>query len=111
MTIQSSGDIEIFCHPIGVAGRGSVPFFDKITVGDRIALLFVPDGNVTPPYSLKIFSPTGATVMDTLVREVPTGGPQSPPPIEFIVSARGKYKVEIRSLKGSQRGEATFSVD
>ena len=111
MTIQTSGDIEIYLHPAGAAGRGSVPFFDKITVGDRIALLFVPDGSETPPYSLKIFSPTGATVMDTLVRAVPTGGPQSPPPLEFIVSARGKYKVEIRSLKATQRGEATFDVD
>jgi hypothetical protein len=111
MTIQSSGDFEIFCHPVGSGTRGSVPFFDKITVGDRLSLLFVPEGTAVPPYSLKIISPTGATVVDTLVREPPTGGPQSPPPLEFIVSARGVYRVEIRTLHGRQRGEATIRVD
>jgi hypothetical protein len=111
MTIQSSGDIEIFCHPSGASSRGSVPFFDKITVGDRLSLLFVPDGTAVPPYSLKIRSPTGALVLDTLVRDAPTGAPQSPAPIEFIVSARGVYKVEVSALKGRQRGEATIRVD
>jgi hypothetical protein len=111
MTIQSSGDFEIFCHPAGSGTRGSVPFFDKITVGDRLSLLFVPEETAAPPYSLKIISPTGVTVVDTLVREPPTGGPQSPPPLEFIVSARGVYRVEIRALHGRQRGEATIRVD
>jgi hypothetical protein len=111
MTVQSSGDIEIFCHPAGATSRGSVPFFDKITVGDKLSLIFVPEGSSTPPYSLKIFSPSGATVLDKLVRDPPTGGPQSPPPLEFIVSARGVYRVEVRALKGTQRGEATIRVE
>ena len=89
MAIQSSGDIEIFCYPADSGTRGSVPFFDKITVGDRLQLLFVPEEGAAPPYSLKIYSPTGATVLDSLVRAAPTGAPQSPPPLEFIVCAAG----------------------
>ena len=110
MRVQSTGDIEIFCHPAGASGRGSVPFFDTISVGDRLALLFVPDGAATPPYSLKIRSPSGTLVLDTLVREAPTGAPQSPPPIEFIVDAKGLYKIEVSALRGKQRGEATLRV-
>lgn len=110
MTIQSSGDIEIFCHPVGASSRGSVPFFDKFSVGDRLALLFVPDGTAVPPYKLKVQSPTGSVMIDTLVRDPPTGAPQSPPPIEFIVSAKGVYRVEVRSLQGRQQGEARITV-
>jgi hypothetical protein len=111
MTIQSSGDIEIFCHPAGYSGRGSVPFFDKIEAGDRLSLLFVPEGTTLPPYKLKIYSPSGAVVLDSLVRDPPTGAPYSPPPIEFVVSARGVYRIEIRALNGKQRGDATIRVD
>jgi hypothetical protein len=111
MTIQSSGDFEIFCHPAGSTSRGSVPFFDKINVGDRLSLLFVPEGTALPPYSLKIFSPSGAIVLDSLVREPPTGAAYSPPPVEFVVSTRGVYRVEIRAISGRQRGEATIRVE
>ena len=74
MGIQSSGDIEIFCHPAGSGTRGSVPFFDKIEVGDRLSLLFVPDGSGTPPYSLKIRSTTGAMVPWSGWMEIPRPG-------------------------------------
>lgn len=111
MTIQSSGDFEIFCHPAGNTSRASVPFFDEISVGDRLSLLFVPDGTALPPYSLKIFSPSGAVVIDSVVRDPPTGAPYSPAPIDFIVSTRGTYRVEIRAISGRQRGEATIRVD
>lgn len=106
--IQSSGDIEIFCFPGGYTGRASVPFFEKISVGDRLHINFAPDGTSTPPYSLKVFSPSGAKILDVLVREPPTGAPQSPPPIEFVVSSLGDYRIEIRSTNGRQRGDATF---
>lgn len=111
MTIQSSGDFEIFCHPSGSNSRGSVPFFDKITVGDKLSLVFVPEESAAPPFTLKIFSPAGTTVLEKIIREAPTGAPQSPPPLEFVVSARGVYRVEIRSLYGKQRAEATIQVD
>lgn len=109
--VESSGDIEIFCHTGGSTRRGSVPSFDAIGVGDRLTLVFVPNDGSNPPYTLKIFSPSGALFLDTLVRELPTGGPQSPPPIEFVVSAKGTYRIEIRELRGRQRGEAKVRVD
>lgn len=111
MTVQSSGDIEIFCHPAGATSRGSVPFFDRITVGDKLSLIFIPEGNATPPYQLKIMSPSGSVVLEKLVRDPPTGAPQTPPPFEFIVSARGIYRVEVRALQGRARGEATIRVE
>ncbi len=107
--IESSGDIEIFCHPTSASSRGSVPHFEKINAGARLALLFVP-GETTPPYALKIFSPSGTNIVDQLVRDPPTGSPQSPPPIEFVVSTNGVYRIEIRSLNGRQRGDAKVRV-
>jgi hypothetical protein len=107
--IESSGDIEIFCHPTHASSRGSVPHFDKIIAGTRLALLFVPN-ELSPPYALRIFSPSGANILDTLVRDPPTGAPQSPQPIEFVVSANGVYRIEVRSTNGRQRGDAKISV-
>lgn len=107
--IESSGDIEIYCHPTNATSRGSVPHFERITPGTRLALLFIP-GEMSPPYSLKIFSPSGQNILDTLVRDAPTGTPQSPPPIEFVVSASGAYRIEVRSIIGRQRGEAIIRV-
>lgn len=108
--IETSGDIEIYCHPATAATRGSVPHFDRITPGSRLALIFVP-GESTPPYNLKIVSPSGSTIVDTIVRDPPTGSPQSPPPIEFVVSAKGIYRIDVRSALGRQRGEARIRVD
>jgi hypothetical protein len=108
--IESTGEIEIFAHPSSASTRGSVPFFDQFTVGDRVSLVFSPNDGGAPPYTLKIFSPAGANIMDTLVRELPTGGPQSPPAIEFVVSSAGTYRIEIRELRGRQRGEARLRV-
>jgi hypothetical protein len=110
-TIDSSGEIEIFCHPARSSGRGTAPFFDKITVGDRLSVVFVPSESAVPPFSLKITSPSGATILDTLVREPPTGSPQSAAPVEFVVSSSGIYRIEVRALSGRQRGEAKIRVD
>lgn len=108
-TIEATGDIEIFCHPSRSNSRGTVPFFDKIAPGERLSLLFVP-GESTPPYKLKVISPSGATILDTLVRDPPTGAPQSPPPIEFVVSTTGTYRIEVRALTGRQHGDAKIRV-
>ena len=108
--IELSGEIEIFCYPSGTATRNSVPFFDAVTVGDRLSLVFTPNDGTSPPYALRIFSPSGANILDTIVRDLPTGTPQSPPPIEFVVSAKGVYRVEIREMRGRQYGEAKGRV-
>jgi hypothetical protein len=109
--IESSGDIEIFCFPSGgPVLKSAVPFFDAINPGDRLSIVFTPGDDTTPPYSLKVVSPSGATIVDTIIRDLPTGTPQSPPPVEFVVSVRGQYRIEIRELKGRQRGEAKVKV-
>jgi len=108
--IETSGDIEIFCHPARSSNRGTVPFFDKILAGERLALVFVPGETTIPPYQLRIISPSGAIIVDSLVREPPTGAPQSPPPIEFVVAAPGVYRSEVRALHGRQRGDAKVRV-
>jgi len=108
--IETSGDIEIFCHPARSSNRGTVPFFEKIPAGERLSLVFVPSENSTPPYALKIFSPSGANIVDHIVRDPPTGAPQSPPPIEFVVAAPGIYRIEIKSTNGRHRGDAKIRV-
>ena len=108
--IESSGDIEVHCHPAGSAIRSTAPYFGTIAPGDRLALLFTPGDATDPPYALKIVSPTGATILDTIVRDLPTSTPQSPSPIEFVVSTRGIYRIEIREMKGRQRGEGRLTV-
>jgi hypothetical protein len=108
--LESSGDIEIFFYPSTSVPTIGVPFFESATAGDRLSLVFGPGDSASPPYALKIFSPAGLIILDTIVRALPTGLPQSPPAIEFVVSARGVYKIHIRELKGRQSGEAKLTV-
>lgn len=108
--IESSGEIEVLCFPSGAATRHSVPYFDAVTVGDRLSLVFTAGDGASAPFSLKIFSPSGAVILDSIVRDLPTGLPQSAPPVEFVVSAKGLYRVEIREMRGRQRGEASVRV-
>lgn len=108
--LESSGDIEVHCYPSGITTRSTAPFFGVIGPGDRLSLLFTPGDGTNPPYRLTIVSPTGATILDTTVRDLPTATPQSPPPIEFVVSARGDYLVEIRESRGRQHGKAKVRV-
>ena len=112
--IELSGEIEIFCYPSGTGTGGgtrqSVPFFDAVTVGDRLSLVFTSSDGSSPPYSLKILSPSGTTILDSMVRDLPTGLPQSPPPIEFVVSAKGVYRIKIGELRGRKSGEANIRV-
>ena len=107
---EASGEIEIFCYPSGAGTRASIPFFDAVTIGDRLSMVFTGGDGTTPPYALKVFSPSGANILDSIVRDLPTGTPQSPPPLEFVVSARGVYRIEIREMRGRQRGEAKVRV-
>jgi hypothetical protein len=108
--IESSGEIEVFCYPSSGATRTSVPFFDAVTVGDRLSMVFTPTEGASAPYALKVISPSGATILDSTVRDLPTGLPQSPPPLEFVVSVKGVYRIEIREMRGRQRGEAKVKV-
>lgn len=109
--IDSTGDFEVFAHIAGAANsRSSVPSYDEIGIGERVALLFLPAEGSNPPYTLKIFSPSGVNIIDTVLRDLPTGSPQSPPPFEFVVSMPGSYRIEIREVRGRHRGESKLRV-
>lgn len=109
--VDSSGPIETFCHLADApSSRRSALSFDDIGVGDRIALCFFAGGDGAPPFSLKIRAPSGALVIDRILRDLPTGMPQSEPPVELVVSMRGSYAVEIREVRGSLWGKATVRV-
>jgi hypothetical protein len=108
--IDASGEIEILCYPTGSAARTYVPFFDGVGVGDHLSLIFAVTEDATAPYALKIYSPSGANILDTIVRELPTATPQSPPAIQFVVSTKGVYRVEIREVRGRKRGEASVRI-
>lgn len=84
--------------------------FDDIAAGERLSLCFHADEDTRPPYSLKLRAPTGALIIDRILRELPTGLPQSAPPIEFIASVPGVYSIEVRELSGGSWGTATLTV-
>ena len=107
---ELSGEIEIFCYPSSSGTRSIIPFFDALTIGDRLSLVFTPGDGTAAPYSLKVFSPSGANILDSIVRDLPTGTPQSPPPIEFVVSAKGIYRIEIREQRGRAHGTVKVRV-
>ena len=98
---ESSGEIEI----ISVVSRTK-----KFGLGDRIKLIFQPIDEPTPPYKLRILSPTGKQIVDTIIRDLPTGEPQSAPPFEFSPTITGIYIVEIRAMKGSAFGKADLKI-
>jgi hypothetical protein len=100
--IESSGEIEI----ISLASRTK-----KFAMGDRVQLIFKPIDTPNPPYKLKVTSPTGKSIVDTLIRALPTGEPQSAPPFEFSPSVNGIYIVEIRESNGRAFGKGDLKVD
>ncbi len=109
--MDSTGAIEAFCQRADApVSRRSTLSFEDIAVGDRVSLCFGASEDTRGPFSLKIRAPSGATLLDRLVRELPTGLPQSEPPVEFVVSARGEYLIEIRDVRGQNWGRATLRV-
>ena len=97
-TIESTGDIETVCKA------------DPLTAGDTVSLIFRADDEAVPPFNLRVKSPTGKVIVERVLRELPTGRPQSAPPITFTVSASGEYRLEIKQLYGKQRGDAIIRV-
>jgi hypothetical protein len=97
-TIDSSGDIE------------TVTKTDPARSCEAVRLTFIAEEEVDPPFVLKIKSPSGGVIMERVLRELPTGKPQSAPPIDFTPSAAGEYKIEIKQLNGKKRGDAILRV-
>ncbi len=97
-TIESVGDIETICKT------------DPAKAGDEIRLVFHCEDDADPPFTVKIKSPAGKVIVERVIRELPTGRPQSAPPIAFTASASGEYKVEIKQIQGKLKGEAILRV-
>lgn len=97
-TVDNSGDIE------------TVSLSSPVSIGDTVRLVFRAYDEATPPFNIKIRSPTGKVIVERVLRELPTGEPQSAAPVEFSASASGEYKIEIKQLYGKQKGEAVLRV-
>ena len=96
-TVKSSGDIESICQK-------------TLAAGGTAELVFRSWDDVSPPFTLKIRGPAGKTILDRVLRELPTGRPQSPAPVMFLVKESGQYRIVIRELYGKAEGEATLTV-
>ena len=97
-TVENSGDIETLSQT------------DPVTAGDLVKLVFRSDDDAAPPFNLRIKSPSGKVILERVLRELPTGKPQSAPAVTFTPSAPGDYKIEIWQLYGKQRGDAVLHV-
>jgi hypothetical protein len=97
-TIESSGDIETICKS------------DPAKAGEEIKLVFRAEDDAEPPFTLKVKSPQGKVIVERVIRDLPTGRPQSAPPVTFTASAAGEYRVEIKQLQGKQKGEAILRI-
>jgi hypothetical protein len=97
-TIESVGDIETICKT------------DPAKAGEEIRLVFRAEDDADPPFTLKIKSPAGKVIVERVIRDLPTGLPQSAPPVTFTPSSGGEYKVEIKQLQGKQKGDAVLRI-
>jgi hypothetical protein len=97
-TVDHSGDIETFSQG------------DPVSAGDMVSLVFRADDEANPPFTIRIKSPTGVVILERVLRELPTGKPQSAPAVQFTATAPGDYKIEIWQLYGKQRGDAVLHV-
>ncbi|MBI4702068.1 MAG: hypothetical protein HY744_13105 [Deltaproteobacteria bacterium] len=96
--IESTGEIETRCDTAGLCAGGTAK------------LVFRAFDDVSPPFTIKVRAPSGKIILERVIRELPTGRPQSPPPVTFTVSAPGAYKIEVVQIYGSQTGNATLDV-
>jgi hypothetical protein len=97
-TVENTGDIETICQS------------DPAKAGEVVKLVFRSDDDAAPPFTVKVKSPAGKVIVERVLRDLPTGKPQSAPPVTFTPSAPGAYKVEITQLYGKQRGDATLHI-
>lgn len=97
--IETSGSIETVC---GVT---------SCRVGDTMKLVFRANDDSEPPYTCKVTSPAGKVIVERVLRDLPTGKPQSAPPVTFVVAQGGAYKVDVWQLYGKSRGQAIIRAE
>ena len=96
--IESQGTIEIICE-----NR------DEVSPNRQARIIFRAWDDATPPFQIRVRSPTGNTIVERVIRALPTGAAQSPDPVTFTVQA-GNYEVSIAQLRGSAEGKAVLVV-
>ncbi len=96
--IETSGNIEIVCTST------------QAKVGVAVTLVFRLLEESDPPFTLKVTSPAGKVVLERVLRELPTGKPQSAPAVTFTPGAPGDYRLEIWQLYGKVRGQAVMRI-
>lgn len=96
--IESHGTIEIIC-------TASI-----LRVGDTVTLVFRALDDSDPPYNCRVIGPTGTVIVERIIRDLPTGKPQSAPPVVFSAAQDGVYRLEITQLYGRSKGWATLTV-
>ncbi|MEQ9325439.1 MAG: hypothetical protein RIF41_40105 [Polyangiaceae bacterium] len=97
-SIDTHGDIEIICQTAAELAPNKIA-----------KIVFRAWEDATPPFEIKVWSPSGNVIVERVIRELPTGQPQSPPPISFSVQ-RGNYEIVVHQIKGSAEGKATLTV-
>lgn len=98
VVVESSGDIEVLCRQRSAA------------LGGTIQLFFQAYEDPKAPFCVKVRAPSGKIILERVLRDLPTGKPQSAAPLELVATAGGDYRVEIKELYGSGRGEAVLRV-
>mgnify|MGYP001620112165 CR=1 FL=1 len=96
-TIENYGTIEIICENRDVSPNRAA------------RLIFRAYDEATPPFRIRVKSPTGNVIVERVIRALPTGGPQSPEPITFTVQ-KGSYEIQISQLRGSAEGMAILTI-
>ena len=96
-TIDSHGDIEVVCTT------------DDLGPNKMAKLVFRAWDDAVAPFQVRVFAPNGKMLLERVLRVLPTGMPQSPPPVQFAVRP-GEYKIIIREMKGKAEGEAILTV-
>jgi hypothetical protein len=96
-TIESSGAIDIRCNT------------HSLVANKKALLTFHAWDDAAPPFQLVVTAPSGQIILDRLLRVLPTGDPQAPPPITFSVLS-GEYRITITELHGKAEGRALLRV-
>ncbi len=95
--LESHGDIEIIC------------LTDDLGPNKMAQIVFRAFGDAMPPFEISVKSPSGHIILKRVIRELPTGEPQSPPPITFSVQ-KGQYEILVAQLRGTAEGQATLVI-
>ena len=96
-TLETQGDIEVICETTHLAPNKNAK------------LVFRTWGEAQPPYQIRVRAPSGKVILERVIRQLPTGDPQSAAPISFMVQ-KGTYEISVAQLRGNAEGVATLVV-